>query len=139
MTQYPRSAYDTVGGIVYFARMLAKIRLMAAGKLPGDYHQNMGVGFDGRCCRFLRVTYPAVQARVQQGGTDEEILQWCFGNGRKPNDEEILIWNAFMTKRGWRDENTEDLNRYKAASGFSDRSEIQTLFDYYEFDEGRAK
>jgi gluconokinase len=139
MTQYPSSAYDTVGGIVYFARMLAKIRLMAAGKLPSDYHKNLGIGFDGRCCRFLRVTYPAIQARVQQGGTDEEILQWCFEHGRKPNDEEILIWNAFMTKRGWRDDNTEDLDRYKADSGFSGRGEIQTLFDYYEFDEGRAK
>jgi hypothetical protein len=139
MTQYPSSAFDTVGGIVYFARMLAKIRLMAAGKLPNDYHKNLGIGFDGRCCRFLRVTYPAIQARVQQGSTDEEILQWCFEHGRKPNDEEILIWNAFMTKRGWRDDNTEDLDRYKADSGFSGRCEIQTLFDYYEFDEGRAK
>jgi len=139
MTQFPRSAYDKVGGIVYFARMLDKVRLMAAGKLPSDYHKNLGIGFDGRCCRFLGVTYPAIHERVQQGGTNEEILQWCFEHGHKPNEEEILIWNAFMTKRGWRDDNTEDLNKYKAGSGFSNRHEIQTLFDYYEFDEGRAK
>jgi hypothetical protein len=128
-----------VGGIVYFARMLDKIRLKAAEKLPTDYHKNLGVGFDGRCCRFLGVTYVAVQQRVLQKNTDEEILQWCFDHGRKPNDEEILIWNAFMTKRGWRDDNTEQLNRQKAESGLSDRNEIQTLFDYYEFDEGRVK
>jgi hypothetical protein len=139
MNQYPRSAYDKVGGIVYFARMLDKIRLKAAEILPADYHKNLGAGFDGRCCRFLSVTYAAVQQRVQQGGADEEILEWCFAHGRKPNDEEILIWNAFMMKRGWRDDNTEQLDRYKVESGFSDRSEIQTLFDYYEFDEGRAK
>jgi len=139
MNQYPRSAYDKVEGIVYFARMLDKIRLKAAEKLPTDYHKNLGAGFDGRCCRFLGVTYAAVQQRVQKKGTDEEILQWCFDQGRKPNDEEVLIWNAFMTKRGWRDDNTEELNRYKTGSGFSGRSEIQTLFDYYEFDEGRAK
>jgi Domain of unknown function (DUF5069) len=139
MAQFPRSAYDKVEGIVYFARMLDKIRLMAAGKLPGDYHKNLGIGFDGRCCRFLGVTYPGVRERVQQGGADEEVLQWCFEHGRTPNEEEILIWNAFMTKRGWRDDNTEELNKYKAGSGFSNRNEIQTLFDYYEFDEGRAK
>jgi hypothetical protein len=139
MNQYPRSAYDTVEGIVYFARMLDKIRLKSAEKLPADYHKNLGAGFDGRCCRFLSVAYAAVQRRVQQGGSDVEILQWCFENGRKPNDEEILIWNAFMTKRGWRDDNTEQLNAQKAESGFVDRNEIQTLFDYYEFDEGRAK
>jgi hypothetical protein len=119
--------------------MLDKIRLMATGKLPSDYHKNLGIGFDGRCCRFLGVTYPAVQERVQRGSTDDEILHWCFDHGRKPNDEEILIWNAFMTKRGWRDDNTEELNRQKAESGLSDQSEIQTLFDYYEFDEGRSK
>jgi hypothetical protein len=139
MTPYPRSAYDKVGGIVYFARMLDKIRLKVSAQLRAEYHKNLGIGFDGRCCRFLGVTYADVQQRVQQGGTDDEILQWCFDHGRRPNDEEVLIWNAFMTKRGWRDDNTEELNRYKTESGFADRSEIQTLFDYYEFDEGRAK
>ena len=139
MSQYPRSAYDKVGGIVYFARMLDKIRLMAAGKLPADYHKNLGAGFDGRCLRFLGVAYPAVQERVNQGGTDEEILQWCFEHGHKPNDEQILIWNAFMTKRGWKDDCTEEMNKYKASSGFSGRDEIQTMVDYYEYDEGRAK
>ena len=34
MNCFPRSAYDRVGGLVYFARMLDKIRLFAAGKLP---------------------------------------------------------------------------------------------------------
>jgi hypothetical protein len=136
---YPCSAYDKVSGIVYFARMLSKIRLNTAGKLPSDYHKNLGIGFDGRCCRFLCVTYQAVQERVLQGGTDEEILQWCFDHERKPNDEEILIWNAFMMKRGWRDDNTEDLNKYKSESGFANCTEIQTLFDYYEYDEKRAK
>jgi gluconokinase len=137
--QFPRSAYDKVNGIVYFARMLDKIRLKAEGKLPEEYFKNLEIGFNGRCCRFLGITYADVRERVEQGGTDEEILQWCFDHGRRPNDEEILIWNAFMTKRGWRDDNTEHLNRQKAESGLSDRSEIQTLFDYYEFDEGRSK
>jgi len=33
-----RSAYDEVGGIVYFGRMLDKIRLKARGALPADYN-----------------------------------------------------------------------------------------------------
>ena len=33
-----RSSYDKVGGIVYFGRMLDKIRLNAADKLPKDYN-----------------------------------------------------------------------------------------------------
>jgi len=121
---FPRSAYETVGGIVYFARMLHKIRLYAAGMLPPDYHANLSKGFDGRCCRFLRVDYAAVRERALQPGTDVEILEWCMTRGRRPNEEEILVWNSFMRKRGSRDEadgTTEELERYKAQSGLPNR------------------
>lgn len=140
-TAYPKSAYDRVGGLVYFARMLDKIRLHAAGRLPEAYHKNLGIGFDGRCVRFLRVDYQALRGRVLQGGTDEELLQWCFDQGRRPNEEETLIWNSFMVKRGWKDEadgSTQELDGYKAASGLSSRQDLLTFFDYYEVDEGRA-
>jgi hypothetical protein len=142
MNTYPRSAYDQVGGLVYFARMLDKIRLHAAGNLPPDYHANLSIGFDGRCCRFLQVEYATLRQRVLQGGSDEQILQWCFQTGRQPSEEEILVWNSFLRKRGWRDEEdgtTEELERYKAQSGFADRTDILTLFDYYEVDEGRRQ
>jgi len=136
----PRSAFDRIGGIVYFARMLHKIRLRAAGKLRTDFHANLGSGFDGLCCRFLGVTYSTVRDRVLAGGTDDEILAWCFTNGTRPSEEQILIWNKFMLKRGWRDEDddsTQELERYKASSGLAHRSDILTFFDYYEVDEGR--
>jgi Domain of unknown function (DUF5069) len=53
--RYPRSPYEKVGGIVYVGRMLDKIRLKAAGELPPDLHQNLGIGFNKRCMDFLRV------------------------------------------------------------------------------------
>lgn len=136
----PCSAYERIGGIVYFARMLDKIRLHVAGGLRLDFHANLGSGFDGRCCRFLGVEYSALRERVLAGGTDSEILAWCFAQGTRPNEEQILVWNKFMLKRGWRDEDdgsTQELNRYKAASGLADRADILTFFDYYEVDEGR--
>jgi len=139
MKTYPRSAYDKVGGLVYFARMLDKIRLMAEGKLPPDYHKNLGKGFDGRCTRFLHVDYNELRDQVLKRGSGEDILQGCFEKGRKPSEEEILIWNNFMVKRAWKDEASPELEKYKASSGLSDRTDIQTLFDYYEVDEGRKK
>ncbi len=138
--KYPCSAYGKVGGLVYFARMLDKIRLKAAGELPAAYHSNLGTGlFDLQTCLFLGVPYAAVVNRVLQGGADEDILQWCFHTGIKPNDNDLMIWTAYMMKKGFRDDYTNHLNRFKAEGGLSDRNEIQTLFDYYEFDEGRAK
>jgi gluconokinase len=130
-----RSSYEKVGGIVFFGRMLDKIRIHAQGKLPGDY--NRGFGFDGRCCEFLNVDYQAIKKRVLEGGIDEEILEWCFATGRKPSEQEIEIWNQFMMKRGWRDDTSEELEEAKAARGFSDRSDIQTWFDFHDADEER--
>jgi len=120
--------------------MLDKVRLHAAGTLRADYHANLGTSFDGRCCRFLGVEYPTLRERVLAGGTDDEILAWCFSHGSRPNDEQVLIWNKFMEKRGWRDEDdgwTQELERYKASSGLAHRTDIVTFFDYYEVDEGR--
>ena len=136
----PRSAYDRTGGIVYFARMLHKLRLHGAGTLRADYHANLGSGFDGRCCRFLGVEYAALRDRVLKGGTDDEVLAWCFVHGTRPNEERVLVWNKFMLKRGWRDEDdgsTQELERYKSSSGLAHRKDLVTFFDYYEVDEGR--
>jgi hypothetical protein len=136
----PRSAFDRTGGIVYFGRMLDKIRLHAAGRLRADYHANLGAGLDGRCCRFLDVDYGALCARMLTGGSDEEVFEWCCDHGTRPSDEQVLVWNKFMLKRGWRDEDdgsSQELERYKAGSGLADRTDLLTFFDYYEVDEGR--
>ena len=43
MKEFPlRSPAEKVGGIVYFGRMLDKIRLHARGELAPDYHPNLG-------------------------------------------------------------------------------------------------
>ncbi len=51
----PCSPRKSTRGMVWFPRMLDKIRLHAQGKLPDEYHPWLGKGFDGRCLRFLRV------------------------------------------------------------------------------------
>jgi gluconokinase len=139
MQPFPlRSPFTRVGGLVYFARMLDKIRLNAKGELQEDYQANLGKGFDERCVRFLRVDYNQLVERVKQEGTDDEILQWCFSNGRRPSDDEIYVWNEFMRKRGWNDEVSETLKRRKKEAGMAGRSEIETMFSYIDADEGRT-
>ena len=122
--------------MVMFGRMLDKIRLHQAGLLPADY--NLGHGLDGRVCRFLNVEYPFLVAEVLKKKTDEDVLNECYRTGRKPSEEEILIFNQFMMKRGWRDDASEWLAEQKEKSGFAGRDEIQTAFDYHDADEGRA-
>ena len=132
-----RSPYDKVRGLYNFGRMLDKIRLRAAGKLPPDYVPNCGAHNDGKTCAFLRINYDALVQRVVEGGSDVEIADWCFTHGRKPTDEEIEMWNEYMREVGWRDQSSKRIQQRKKESGFGDRDDIQTSFDYIELDEGR--
>jgi gluconokinase len=87
--------------------------------------------------RFLRVGYDELAVRIKQGGTDENILDWCFTVGCKPTADDIYVWNEFMRKRGWNDEVSEMVVRRKAEAGMTDRSDIQTSFQFIDADEGR--
>jgi hypothetical protein len=92
-TRFPRSPYDREGGLVYFPRLVDKIRLHQRGELPEDYHANLGAGFDLRCCDFLNVDYDALTEQVRAAKSE--------------------------------------------GLGMADRTDIQTMFDLIEVDEGR--
>lgn len=138
--QTPVSDYQETNGLVYFARMLDKIRLNARGELPSDYFVGADddpTMFDARCTRFLGVNYKDLTVRTLQGGSDEEILDWCFEHGRRPSQEEIEIWNAFLLKRGWRDAGSADLQAAKERNGWGNRDDIQTWVDLHDVEEDR--
>lgn len=138
MSGFPcRSPAAKVRGLVYLGRMLDKIRVHARGELPAEYQPNLGHGFDGYCAAFLRVDYNRLVARVLQGGSDDEILAWCFEHGHRPDENEVFVWNEFMRKRAWNDDATETLIRRKKEAGMAGRSEIRTMFEFIDADEGR--
>jgi carbohydrate kinase (thermoresistant glucokinase family) len=135
-----RSPYAQVGRLVFFGRMLDKIRLHAAGRLPAEYVANLGDAtpgmFDTRCCRFLGTTHADITARTLQGGSDAEILAWAHTRGIPRSDEECEIWNGFMMKRGWRDAGNARLRQRIAEYNLQSKP-IQTMFDFIDYDEGR--
>jgi Domain of unknown function (DUF5069) len=135
----PRSPYDMIGGLVYFPRMFDKIRLYARGDLPEDYHNNLGRELDGYCLAFLHLNYADLRERVLTGGSDEQILEWCFANGRRPGQGESEIFNGFMQKAGWRDATSE---RFAARLQQSPLARLErrcwTRFDFIELEEGRT-
>ena len=123
----------------YFPRMLDKIRLHARGELGPEYHPNMGAqrSADGACLNFLRINYDDLCARVATGGTDEEILEWCYGKGRRLNEGDLLVWNNFMAKFGWNDFASPTVERGKEEHGITDRDDIKTMTDLIDFEEKR--
>src|SRR4029078_7795687 len=75
--------------------------------------------------------------RVKQGGTDEEILEWCYERGRRLNDGDLFVWNGFASKLGWRDSIAPRFEERKKEMGIADRDDIQCIPDLIDFDEGR--
>lgn len=137
-----RSPSARVGGIVYFGRMLDKMRLAAAGKLPAAWQGPRGEvkgSFDWRCCQFLKIDYAALEAEALKGGqSDEQLLVWAFQHGRQPDEQEIEVWNAFMTKRGWRDAGTPFVQQRLAELGLPPGT-VETMFEFIDLDEGLAE
>jgi len=83
------------------------------------------------------VHYEDVREQVLSGKTDAEVLEWCFANGRQLTDEEILIYNSFISKRGWHDDETRILAEIITQFGLRDDGRVLTYFDLIEMDEGR--
>lgn len=140
MTFPIRSPYDKVSGIVLVARLIDKVRLHAAGKLPAGYHVGFIAGnrtFDDRFCRFIDIPFEVFTASVLAGGSDEAILERCLAQGCRPDAEQVEVWNTFMMKRGWRDSGTPSLIRSKAEAGLSHRDDLITFFELMDVEEGR--
>jgi hypothetical protein len=131
-----RSPYAKTGPLVYVGRMFDKIRLHARGALPADFHGSLGAGLDRRACGFLGVEYADLKITVLNGLDDDAVLAWCFAKGRARDEYDCAVWNAFMSKLGWRDHRSEFLRERVAEAGFAGRG-IETFFDLIEIDEDR--
>lgn len=135
-----RSPYDkTIGGLHHLGRMIDKIRLKQAGRLPEGFHRNYGlsVGLDGLLCGMLGVKFEDVEARVLAGGADAEIGEWVLANGLRPNRTQAYIWNEFSRKVGWNDRVTAYLQNLMKEAGLADRG-VVTSFNLIEVSEGRV-
>ncbi len=133
-----RSPYELVGGLVHFGRMIDKIRLHHAGRLPADYHPALGNGHDRVLCSFLQIDYVRLREHALQNHdlSEEQVLEWAYGHGRRPTPTDLTVINGFLSKRGWRDQSAPNLPKWLEKSGLPPDA-AQTNFDYIELDEGR--
>ena len=73
-TVVPRSPYEKIAGIYHLARLIDKVRLCTAGKLPG--YNYLTVGFDKMLLEFLCVDAHSFEKAVLAASTDDEVLAW---------------------------------------------------------------
>jgi len=133
----PRSPYEKLGGLVFIGRTIDKIRLKKSGELRPDFFELMGKGFDARIMDYLGLDYAQFTDYVLSGASDEECVAYCTAHGRKLSENAVVIWNDFACKRGFNDSATPVLEKFKVGSGLSARTDLTTIFEYMEVDEGR--
>lgn len=140
-TQTPVPDHMETFGIVYFARMVDKIRLHAAGLLPETFRDHLGfadtTSFDARFCRYWEIDYEEIKKVTLSGASTEAVFEHLFRDKKPLNPERIFVWNLFLLKRGWRDSGSDGLMAEKTAGGFAHRDDIQTYVDLHDAEEGR--
>ena len=85
----PRSPRIRVGGYGILGRTIDKCRALVTGNI-GEYHfdcplDNMLFGFKG-------VQGDDFKAQIEQGASDQEIVEWLNQSGEKKTPEEIKLW-----------------------------------------------
>src|SRR5207244_518498 len=85
----PRSPRIRIGGYAILGRTMDKCRALVAGDI-GEYHfdcplDNMLFGFKG-------VKGEDFKAQIEQGASDQEMIEWLNQSGEKRMPEEIKRW-----------------------------------------------
>jgi uncharacterized protein DUF5069 len=128
----PRSPRIRVGGYAILGRTLDKCRALIAGNI-GEYHfdcplDNMLFGFKG-------VKGVDFKAQVENGASDDQMVDWLNRNGDNKTPDEIKRWSDEVSaanpydnpeKREWFIEQVKPYNLDPAKT---------TLFDWLEIDD----
>lgn len=128
----PRSPRIRIGGYAILGRTLDKCRALIAGNI-GEYHfdcplDNMLFGFKG-------VKGVDFKAQVENGASDDQMVEWLNRNGEKKTADEIKRWSDEVTagnpydnpeKREWFVEQVKPYNLDPAKT---------TLFEWLEVDD----
>lgn len=141
-----RSPRETLGGFVILPRLIDKVRLKAAGRLPEDYYDNLlrpidpESGFyplDGRFLDFTGLDPVALQRAILDHPTDEAVLLWVERHGCSRTLEERRYW-ARSIESSLPDSRRTEIRKMNYPS-LAHRSDIGTLspFDLIDIDEGR--
>ena len=136
---YPRSPKESMAGWVYLPRVIDKIRLHLAGKLPADYQANFAQkGFDAQWLTAAGLDAATFLGVVKGTLTDGEVCDWV---GRHVNPGKQDGFNQWVRSYGTEadPEIQARLKLRKEQSGLSHRDDIRTFADYIDADEKRGR
>jgi hypothetical protein len=86
----PRSPRIRVGGYAILGRTIDTCRALVAGNI-GEYYFDCPL--DNMLFRFKGVKGNDFKAQIEQGASDQEIVEWLNRTGQKKTPEEIHRWS----------------------------------------------
>ncbi len=130
---FPRSPYETLGGMVHLPRMTDKARAKQAGQL-GEYIYPCPL--DQGLLAFLEIDAETFFERVNQQN-DDELAHWIQETGAKRTEAEVREWNTTFLSHAPLDDETKARFLKMRAEIAPERSDVTTWVDLIELDEGR--
>jgi hypothetical protein len=85
----PRSPRIRVGGYAILGRTLDKCRALVGGNI-GEYHFDCPL--DNTLFGFKDVKGDDFKAQIENGASDQEMVDWLNRNGNKKTPDEIKRW-----------------------------------------------
>ena len=135
---YPRSPRETMDGWSYLPRYVDKIRLHLAGKLPADYQENLGKGFDGMWLKAAGLTHEQMMDVVKNSITDGEVCDWVLRNVKRADSVKTAHRERMFNYPKKDDaEMQARLKMRKEQAGLAHRDDIQCFVDFIDADEKR--
>jgi hypothetical protein len=138
-TIYPRSPRETMNGWMHLPRYIDKIRLHLAGKLPKDYQDNFGKGFDGAWLRAAGLTHEQFVEIVRNTVTDGEVCDWVRQNVKKTDAEKKAHAEGMLNYPKADDQALQErLKLRKEQAGMAHRTDLKGFVDFIDADEKRT-
>src|SRR5947208_8895051 len=86
----PRSPRIRVGGYAILGRTLDKCRALVAGNI-GEYHFDCPL--DNMLFSFKGVKGEDFKEQIEQGASDQEMVEWLNQSGENKTPSEIMRWS----------------------------------------------
>jgi len=128
----PRSPRIRVGGFGILGRTIDKCRALVAGDI-GEYHfdcplDNMLFGFKG-------VKGDDFKAQIEQGASDQEMVEWLNQSGEKKTPAEIKRWSEKVEASSLYDDLEKHDYFVRETRKLGLDPEKTTTFDWLEIDD----
>ena len=128
----PRSPHIRVGGYAILGRTIDKCRALVAGNI-GEYHFDCPL--DRHLFEFKGVRGEDFRAQIEQGASDEEIVEWLNESGEEKTPAQVRRWGEKMEASSLYDDLEKRDFFVEAARKLGLKPEKTTTFEWLDVDD----